>query len=170
MEKYLRLYAEPECTGLVGLPENIVGLQAWHNVMVIPACNESGDFLRPPPACDGRSLMILVINESVAANEQVSLRNQALVAEVRSRFTTVWHSAPEHGLSLLQDPLADRDVLLVDRFSQGRQLPVKGGVGQARKIGVDLAASLIDTKRILSNWIHCTDADVLLPRDPDHHA
>jgi hypothetical protein len=54
-------------------------------------------------------------------------------------------------------------VLLVDRFSDGRKLPPKGGVGLARKIGVDLAVSLIDRQRIGTGWIHCTDADVQLP-------
>jgi len=54
-------------------------------------------------------------------------------------------------------------VLLVDRFNEGRKLPAKGGVGHARKIGADLALSLIHHKRVRSPWIHCTDADVRLP-------
>jgi hypothetical protein len=54
-------------------------------------------------------------------------------------------------------------VLLVDRFSAGRRLPAKGGVGHARKIGADLAAALIHRQRVGSRWIHCSDADVRLP-------
>lgn len=134
--------------------------------MVIPACNETPGFLRAPPPCSGRSLMILVINESVSVSDRVSLSNRALAASVQARFELQWQSAPEFSgfkLSLFRDPLAPRDVLLVDRFNEGRKLPVKGGVGHARKIGVDLAVSLIHRKRINSHWVHCTDADVQLP-------
>lgn len=166
MDKYLSLYAEPEIAALPDLLKALPDLQPWANVMVIPACNESADFLRPPPPCDGRSLMILVINETLSASEKVSQTNQALAASVRERFILQWQSEPEFsgfGLSLFRDSLALRDILLVDRFSAGRQLPVKGGVGHARKIGVDLATSLIHCKRIQSGWVHCTDADVHLP-------
>jgi hypothetical protein len=167
VEKYLRLYAEPEVAALDGLP----GQGPWENVMVIPACDETSGLLRPPPPCGGRSLMILVINESVSASHRVSLNNQALAAAVQAQFELQWQSTPElpgqesteFRLSLLRDPVSPRDVLLVDRFNEGRKLPAKGGVGHARKIGADLAASLIHRKRILSPWIHCTDADVQLP-------
>jgi hypothetical protein len=159
MEKYLRLYAEPETAAL----DEVDDLGPWANVLVIPACNETPGFLRPPPPCGGRSLLILVINESVSAPQDVSSSNQALAAAVRAQFDPQWQSAPGFGLSLFRDSLARRDVLLVDRFSQGRQLPAKGGVGHARKIGADLAVSLIHRKRIHSHWVHCSDADVQLP-------
>jgi len=166
VEKYLRHYAEPEISALDGLIEGLPDQGPWENVMVIPACNETPGFLRVPPPCGGRSLMILVINESISASDQVSLNNQALAASVQARFELQWKSDPEFSgfkLSLFRDLLAPRDVLLVDRFNAGRKLPVKGGVGHARKIGVDLAASLIHRKRINSHWVHCTDADVQLP-------
>jgi len=160
MEKYLRLYAEPEIAALDGIPAR----EPWANVLVIPVCNETPEFLRPPPPCDGRSLMILVINESVSASQNISLNNRALCAAVHERFELQWQcSTPEFELNLFRDPLAPRDVLLVDRFSEGRQLPAKGGVGHARKIGADLATSLIHRKCILSPWIHCSDGDVHLP-------
>lgn len=162
MEKYLRLYAEPEIAALEGLPEQ----EPWANVVVIPACNEAPDLLRSPPPCNGRSLLILVINESENASHKVSLSNQALAVAVQARFEPTWQSGPRFQgfeLSLFRDRLAAREVLLVDRFSEGRRLPAKGGVGQARKIGADLAASLIHRKRILTPWIHCSDGDVHLP-------
>ena len=162
MEKYLRLYAEPEIEALDGIP----GQEPWTNVLVIPACNEAPGFLRPPPPSDGRSLMILVVNESESAPPNVSNNNQALAAAVQERFEPQWQSGngfPGFKLDLFRDPLAPREVLLVDRFSDGRQLPAKGGVGHARKIGADLAASLIHRKRISSPWIHCSDGDVHLP-------
>jgi hypothetical protein len=166
MEKYLRQYAEPEVAALAGLLETLEESWQWANVVVIPACNETDDFFRSPPPGEGHSLMILVINESVAANDKVSLRNQALAASVAEKFVLQWRSSSEFSefeISLFRDSSCRRDVLLVDRFNAGRQLPLKGGVGHARKIGVDLAANLICLKRIVSRWIHCTDADVQLP-------
>lgn len=162
MEKYLRHYAEPEVEALKGVGEQ----GPWTNVLVIPACNESPEFLRPPPPCDGRSLMILVINELESASHKVSLSNEALANSVRGQFEPLWHSGPEFvgfELSLFKDPLAQRDILLVDRFSDGRKLPIKGGVGHARKIGTDLAACLIHDKHVFSPWIHCSDGDTRLP-------
>ncbi len=163
MEKYLNRYAEPEITALDELPKH----EPWTNVLVIPACNESADFLRTPPPCTGRSLMILVINESESASHELTATNRSLADAVRNRFELLWESAseagPGFGMGLYRDPQADRDILLVDKFSKGRQLPVKGGVGHARKIGADLAAGLIHRERILSPWIHCSDADVVLP-------
>lgn len=161
MKKYLQNYAEPEVEVLDGLPDQ----PAWQNVMVIPACNEGAGLLRSPPRCGGRSLMILVINEPESAAHDVSSSNRALAAAVQERFTPQWQSARVAGLSLWRDSHAERDLLLVDRFSDGHRLPERGGVGFARKIGADLALSLIHRKRINSGWIHCTDADVRLPEN-----
>ena len=77
MEKYLRHYAEPEIAALDGLVGGLPDQGPWENVMVIPACNETPGFLRAPPPCGGRSLMILVINEPVSASDRVSLSNQS---------------------------------------------------------------------------------------------
>jgi hypothetical protein len=162
VEKYLRLYAEAEIAALAGLSVQ----EAWQHVMVIPACNEDPGLLRTPPACEGRSLMILVVNESSEASAAVSSKNKALASAVFEQFELIWQSAPVFtgfALSLFRDFHAARDILLVDRFSPGHQLPLKGGVGHARKIGVDLASKLIHDGHIRSPWIHCTDADVRLP-------
>lgn len=162
MDQYLSLYAEPEIAAL----DSLSGPAKWQNVMVIPACNESQEFLRAPPPCDGRSLMIVVINESETASAVVSSRNRELATAVFERFELQWQSDSRFTgfvLSLLSDSHAAHDVLLVDRFTDGRQLPVKGGVGHARKIGVDLASKLVHSGVICSPWIHCTDADVQLP-------
>jgi hypothetical protein len=162
MEKYLRHYAEPEVLALHTFPD----LPPWANVIVIPACNESTELLRPLPPAEGRSLMILVINESESASSDVSSNNRTLADDVKQRFELLWHiGAAQEGfrLYLFRDPQGPREILLVDRFSEGCKLPVKGGVGQARKIGADLATGLFHCKKIISPWIHCTDGDVRLP-------
>ncbi len=90
----------------------------------------------------------------------------SLVEGIEAGFGLLWQYSPASagfGMSLLRDPRAPRDLLLVDRFSAGRQLPEGGGVGLARKIGADLATGLIYRQRIRSGWIHCSDGDVHLP-------
>ena len=108
--------------------------------------------------------MILVVNEAETAPDHVSVANQSFAAELQARFRMCWQSGEDGGLTLFHDPASFRDVLLADRFSNGLKLPPKGGVGQARKIGADLAACLIHQRRVHPPWIHCTDADVRLPQ------
>ena len=139
MEKYLLHYAEPELAAVADLLDGQCVQGPWENVMVIPACNESAGLLRPPPPCGGRSLMILVINESVASSAEVSRNNQALAKAVLDRFELKGQTGQKFAgfeLSLLHDPRSPRDVLLVDRFNDRRKLPVDGGVGRI----VDLRA------------------------------
>ena len=164
--KYLQHYAEPETAGLTGLDAYLSAGHVWSDVVVIPACNENSEFLRPPPSASGRSLMILVINQTASASGSVELANRSLFDAVSGRFEKIWGSSqtdPGFQLILYKDSHANRDILLVDKFSQGRQLPPKGGVGNARKIGADLATGLIHLGHIASQWIRCTDADVQLP-------
>ena len=108
--------------------------------------------------------MILVVNETGTAPRHVSVANQDFAAELQARFSVHWQSIADAGLTLFHDPGSSRDVLLVDRFSDGHKLPPKGGVGHARKTGADLAAHLIHQRRVCSPWIHCSDADVHLPQ------
>ncbi len=108
--------------------------------------------------------MVLVVNETGEAPHHVSVANQDFAAALHSRFKVCWQSADDSGLTLFRDSASSRDVLLVDRFSDGHRFTVKGGVGQARKTGADLAAHLIHKQRLRSPWIHCTDADVHLPQ------
>jgi len=143
--------------------EDIPPGEPWQQVVVIPVCNESTGILRPLPPGPGRSLVILVINEVETASHRVSVANQEFANEVSACFRKCWQSAGAPGLTLYSDPASSRDVLLVDRFSAGRQFPPKAGVGHARKIGADFAAFLIHQRRVCSPWIHCTDADVRLP-------
>jgi hypothetical protein len=160
VEKYLQQYAEPYTAAVKDIPSG----EPWQQVVVIPVCNESAGILRPLPPGPGRSLMILVVNETEAAPRRVAAANQEFTAEVNARFSNSRQSADDSGLTLFHDPDSPRDVLLVDRFTDGRKFPRKGGVGHARKVGADLAAWLVHQQRVRSPWIHCTDADVRLPQ------
>lgn len=55
------------------------------------------------------------------------------------------------------------DILIVDLVSAGKRVPHRKGVGVIRKLGADIALSLIHNQHIHKPWIFCTDADVLLP-------
>jgi len=160
VDKYLWEYTERGTTAVEDIPAG----EPWQQVVVIPVCNESAQILRPLPPAAGRSLMILVVNETETAPRHVSGANQNFAAEIQARFSKSWQSAASFGLTLYQDPASARDVLLVDRFSDGFKFPAKGGVGHARKTGADLAAYLIHLRRVRSPWIHCSDADVRLPQ------
>ena len=160
MDKYLRNYAERDTSAVEDIPPG----EPWQRVVVFPVCNESPQILRPLPPGPGRSLMVLVVNETEAAAAHVSAANLEFATALQARFRKSWQSAATAGLTLYQDPESARDVLLVDRFSKGRKFPAKGGVGHARKTGADLAAYLIHQRRVRSPWIHCSDADVHLPQ------
>ena len=166
MHKYFLRYAEPESATARELPDAF----RWAHVLVIPVCNESTGVLRSPPTGAGRSLLILVINQPPGAGHEVGENNRQLAAAIRKRFEPVWgspvRSAEAVGpcaMQLFSDHTAERDILLIDRYSPGRELPPKGGVGHARKVGADVAAALIERGSIVAPWIHCSDGDVELP-------
>jgi len=57
------------------------------------------------------------------------------------------------------------DILAIDRFSPAHQLPLKAGVGLARKIGGDIVSAWFYQGVIAHPWWLSTDADVVLPSD-----
>jgi hypothetical protein len=71
---------------------------------------------------------------------------------------------PASGASaVLGRPSAAFDLLLIDRASPGRRLPVGEGVGLARRIGMDVALQLHQLDGITSAWLATTDADAYPP-------
>ena len=57
------------------------------------------------------------------------------------------------------------DILLIDNFRKGRELASNEGVGQARKIAVDLALRLYLLGSVVCPFIYNTDADAVVPTD-----
>jgi hypothetical protein len=157
--KYLLGHAEPQIEALSGLPQSV----RYEQVLVIPACNESADFLQRLPPSGGRKLLVLVINQDANAAPSVRATNEALASAARSSADTIWVAGEQTKMELLRSSDQPWDFLLLDCFSPGRELPIDGGVGQARKLGADLALTLIDRGQINSPWIHNTDADTELP-------
>ena len=121
------------------------------------------------PQSDGPVLCILVINQPITdigtdtENGADSTQDALLWASLKQHYKTLWQAEDQSVLYALPD--CDHGLLVIDRFSLGRQIPAKQGVGLARKIGADIASAFIHKGNIASRWIHSTDADVKLPSD-----
>ena len=159
VKKYLTEYAEPEIQALRQGPISV----HYQQVLVIPACNEATDFLTRLPPVRQPTLLILVINQAPQARPQVTRHNQELAQSVAALADPLWSAVEPTPMALFRSSPKLYDILLIDRFSPGHEIPENGGVGQARKIGADLALSLIEAGTVQSPWIYNTDADTDLP-------
>lgn len=138
INKYLARYAEPEAA-------RISVDRHYDHVLVIPAYAESAQQLRKVwQATSGDFLVIIVVNCPDSGPDR---QTENLADELKR------HSG--HG----------QDILIVDRYSEGKRIPVRQGVGLARKIGCDIALSLINLGYIRDTWIFTTDADAILPEN-----
>ncbi|WP_018274021.1 hypothetical protein WKI13_16750 [Teredinibacter turnerae] len=164
LQKYLAQYAEAESSELNELPD-----LAWQRVVVIPAFRESDQFLRRfkhtfgTPAAP-TTILILVVNRPDTSSHCPE-NHQLIEACIQHFGPPLWQN---NNLSMMSEgPLT---LLLVDR--ETLPIPMKQGVGLARKIGCDLAAALFEKRRLNTPWIHSTDADTHLPENyfspPDH--
>ncbi len=158
-KQYLDRYAEPEAREL--------GAQTrrFGHVLTIPAYGEGQELQNAlasiPAGPLGDVLTVLVVNGRADSPPAMRDANLETLEEVRSAcgrgvpiaLNAALHEHPRGAL------------MLVDRATPGRELPPRHGVGMARKIGADIALALWSEGRVASPWIHCTDADVILPMD-----
>jgi hypothetical protein len=161
LAKYLDRHAEPEARA-ADLLNGTFG-----HALEVPAYGEGeslfGTLASIPGGALGEVLVVLVLNAREDSPEHVHRANQ----ETRERLD---REAPATSI-LSEEPrvslrrLGQAALLVIDRALPGRFLPEGQGVGLARKIGCDLILRLRAAGRIASPWIHCTDADVLLPED-----
>ena len=148
-EKYLENYAEPE-TRQLG--------RVYDHAVTIPAHQESAASLRATWSGLGSDisvLAIIVINSASAQDASAA---------------TLWDNLSgssqqvSPGISLVVTE-SGPDLLLIDKFSAGNLINKKFGVGQARKVGCDIALKLHLKGELNSAWIYTTDADTVLPED-----
>lgn len=157
VEQYLRDYAEPEAQ-LLDLT-HWVDDQRYQRCIVIPACDEAPDFIRQfenPELMDG-CLLILVVNQA-DINVDALEGNHCLFDFVLQSGAVIYRHLT---CALVRTNACD--ILLVDRYQPGSGIPIKQGVGLARKIGCDLACALFAAKRLTNPWVYSTDADAVLP-------
>ncbi len=139
--------------------------QKYDNVIVIPVCDESPDFIQQINAgSDKRKILsIVVINSTEDASQNIYHANEHCMKVLHNKMeSVVFIPRLAAWLGTLKTKPAI-DILLVDRTSLNRRFSKKEGVGYARKIGSDLALALQNRNQIKSSWIHNTDADVILP-------
>ncbi len=160
--KYLAGYAEPEARIAEGQISSTEDTGRWQYCLVIPAYKESEAFyqrLATSLLKQHAVLLVLVINQpdSLACTDA----NNTYLWQQLVDCTTGQQSLDN--LLLRRIPHTNSTLLLVDRFSANMQIPKKQGVGLARKIGADIALSLIDSGHITHPWIYTSDADAHLP-------
>jgi len=94
------------------------------------------------------TLLLIVVNNSISSSEEVKIDNQVT-------------------LDYLRDIKTSLNISFIDACSNGRELDDKnGGVGLARKIGMDLALTKFDYLSINKKILICTDADCIV--DPNY--
>jgi hypothetical protein len=163
--KYLERYAEPEARFARELGHQ------YSSITVVPVHGEAPSFLdelEPAlKAASGRVLLIVVVNATDAASEQVHHANAQVLDALAQRLVARQDLPEVEGcpaLAALGRPSV-YDILVIDRASPGRRLPAGEGVGLARRIGTDVALAHFDQGGSVSPWIGATDADARLPLD-----
>ncbi len=154
--KYLKHYAENEIDLVQDLDNQ------WQDVVCIPAYDEADTLpiLLKTLSRQSNLLVILVLNSpESASNSEALLRTQELAELFRQQFSLQQNLNENCQLRKLNN--TGSHLLLLEHYS----IPDKQGVGLARKIACDIACQLIHDKKVLSPWIHNTDADVDLPAE-----
>ncbi|MAZ88538.1 MAG: hypothetical protein CL693_12925 [Cellvibrionaceae bacterium] len=158
IHQYLERYAEAEAQELSQQLKLWPESARYKQVLVIPVYDESDEFIQRlrHSKLGQQTLLIAVVNRPDNISDCPA--NDVFLLKLSSTFEQRWQ---HHQLQLLSHP--SLDILLVDRHQH--PIPHKQGVGLARKLGCDLAASLIHQGIIESSWIHSSDADAELPED-----
>jgi hypothetical protein len=140
-------------------------LDGIEQIVVIPALAEKSSLpatlaslARNPDRELGRSLILCVINNRGL--------NVSSPAEIKDNQDTIHylHSLIKGLPGHVPPPLR---LACIDASSPGREMPDKyGGVGTARKLGLDAALRLFDYTRSGAKLLISLDADTLCPSDP----
>ncbi len=137
--------------------------ESYDFVLVAPAYAESACFVdgyRVAAKQAGRVLVVVVLNGRAGAPATDHASNADCFRQLSVRF-----ALRELGPGAWLGHDASLSVLVVDRFTVGRQLPSRQGVGLARKVGADVALELIAAGQVRHPFIAMTDADACLPED-----
>ena len=123
-------------------------------VIVVPAIAESDNLPKLIKSLEKNdklelhnTLLLIVVNNSISSSEEVKNDNQKTLAYLKKIKSKV-------------------NISFIDACSAGKEMDDKnGGVGLARKIGMDLALTKFDYLSINKNIILCTDADCIADSD-----
>ncbi len=124
----------------------------YRNIVVIPACDELDTLpltlnsLSENPAQFNATAVIVVVNNSPEAVDSIKIANLELIGR-------------------LVDGKYPFDLIVIDACSPGYEVTAKGGVGDARKIGMDAALNMLDYSLNVSPLLFCLDADTLVEKN-----
>jgi hypothetical protein len=164
LARYLERYAEPEAR-LIAASQQLGSAQPWACALVVPALGEHVQMLEGYEAAfaqlQGRGLLIVVLNAHADVSPLLFTATQQLQHALLEQCApwTLLSDAPRIGLGRH----AAFDVLLVERWEERFQLPMRGAVGHARKLGNDIALALLSRGLLRSPWLYQSDADARLP-------
>lgn len=165
IRKYLERYAEPEAQEVPDFALGPASGARWGHVLCIPAYGEGRELLAGldavPPGPRGPVLILVVLNEPENAPAHLRAANRALPGHLLRRYGAPLAKAER--LSRFDHPRGA--LLLIDRAGPGCALPTTQGVGLARKIASDVALRIWARDGLIAPWLHCSDADALLPED-----
>jgi hypothetical protein len=169
-EKYLRNYAVIPARPLI-----VSSLECIEQAVVIPALAERSSLFRTlvslarNPSHDLRhTLVVCVVNNhrpNITADAEIR-DNQETLKLLNALVFGKLSSLPPH--CEMQDDLqqiagSDLRLAFINASSPGREIPdCDGGVGTARKIGMDAVLGLIDRAGKERGVICCLDADTLV--------
>lgn len=156
LKRYLERHIEPD------LPDIPQGINHWQHVLAIPVYDESPELLRSLSRLHASEqiLAILVLNRPDSDSD--TTRNKPL-RDAISQLEPV-HQDTEHDLKVYRLSTSV-ELFCYDMEAIKGPSPAAQGVGLARKIGCDIALLWQHQGAISSDWICCSDADALLPKD-----
>jgi hypothetical protein len=159
-------------------PFRTASTKGVERVVVIPALAESSSLFRTLASIAGnlsdelaKTLVLCVVNNHrlpLAAPEEIRDNQKTLMLlEDLLRGDARWRSQPE-GMrdDLTQITCSELRLGWIDASSPGLEIPEReGGVGTARKIGMDAALTLFDGPEPGGGLIYCLDADTLVEKN-----
>jgi len=147
IQKYLKKY------GISDYTINPVPEKKYEYIIVLPAIRESENIPGLLQSLNSQKsqhpetvLLLIVINNTISADEDIKSDN----FKTKKYLDQV----------ILEKKYPNLNIAYIDVFSAGKEMPDKeGGVGLARKIGMDAALGFLDYSEEKQQIIGCLDAD-----------
>ena len=164
VQKYLHKYSSGNWKAEYSAANN------YNNIVVIPAIKEYKNILRlldSLPKCDSKyfneTLFLFVINNTISASDETRLDNLNTIQYLK-HLISVNKGFDDTSNNILRSGLL---IGFIDASTGELALPEKdGGVGLARKIGMDIALTLFNYKSSKKKLLVCLDADCTV--DPNY--
>ncbi len=116
-----------------------------------------------PSIAESENLPVLI--SSLEQNDELELLNTLLIVVVNNSFSSTEEVKNDNQKTIdyLKNIKSRVNISFIDVFSAGKEMDDKnGGVGFARKIGMDLALTKFDYYSLNKKIVICTDADCIV--------